>query len=63
MATTDHAARVETPGEERGWRIDGTSADGGRRQNALSLISVTDRASMLDAPSEFLMRKIGAGMR
>lgn len=41
--------------------IDGTSLTGAGRQNALSVIAVSDRGTMLDASSVFYMNKIVAG--
>src|SRR6195952_5248749 len=41
--------------------IDGTSLTAAGRQNALSMIAVADRGSMLDASTVFYMRKIAAG--
>ncbi|WP_346233148.1 class II fructose-bisphosphatase [Parafrigoribacterium mesophilum] len=41
--------------------IDGTSLTAAGRQNALSVIAVSDRGSMLDASSVFYMDKIVAG--
>ena len=41
--------------------IDGTSLTAAGRQNALSMIAVADRGSMLDASSVFYMDKIVAG--
>jgi fructose-1,6-bisphosphatase II len=41
--------------------IDGTSLTAAGRQNALSMIAVADRGSMLDASSVFYMRKIATG--
>jgi len=41
--------------------IDGTSLTAAGRQNALSMIAVADRGSMLDASSVFYMEKIVAG--
>jgi fructose-1,6-bisphosphatase II len=42
--------------------IDGTSLTGAGRQNAISVIAVSDRGSMLDASSVFYMDKIVAGI-
>ena len=42
--------------------IDGTSLTGAGRQNALSVIAVSDRGTMLDASSVFYMNKIVAGV-
>src|ERR1019366_1080407 len=41
--------------------IDGTSLTAARRQNALSMIAVAARGSMLDASTVFYMQKIAAG--
>lgn len=41
--------------------IDGTSLTAAGRQNAISMISVSDRGSMLDASSVFYMDKIATG--
>jgi len=41
--------------------IDGTSLAAAGRQNALSVIAVTDRGAMLDASSVYYMNKIAAG--
>jgi fructose-1,6-bisphosphatase II len=41
--------------------IDGTSLTAAGRQNALSMIAVADRGSMLDASTVFYMRKIVTG--
>jgi fructose-1,6-bisphosphatase II len=41
--------------------IDGTSLTAAGRQNALSMIAVSDRGSMLDASTVFYMEKIVAG--
>ena len=41
--------------------IDGTSLTAAGRQNAISMIAVADRGSMLDASSVFYMQKIVAG--
>ncbi|MDQ1573764.1 MAG: fructose,6-bisphosphatase [Actinomycetota bacterium] len=41
--------------------IDGTSLTAAGRQNALSMIAVADRGSMLDASTVFYMRKIATG--
>jgi fructose-1,6-bisphosphatase II len=41
--------------------IDGTSLTGAGRQNALSVIAVSDRGTMLDASSVFYMNKLVAG--
>ena len=41
--------------------IDGTSLTGAGRQNAISVIAVSDRGTMLDASSVFYMNKIVAG--
>ncbi len=41
--------------------IDGTSLAAAGRQNALSVIAVTDRGAMLDASSVFYMNKLVAG--
>lgn len=41
--------------------IDGTSLTAAGRQNALSVIAVSDRGSMLDASSVFRMNKIVTG--
>ncbi len=41
--------------------IDGTSLTAAGRQNAISVIAVSDRGSMLDASSVFYMDKIAAG--
>jgi fructose-1,6-bisphosphatase II len=41
--------------------IDGTSLTAAGRQNALSMIAVADRGSMLDASSVFYMEKLVAG--
>ncbi len=41
--------------------IDGTSLTAAGRQNALSMIAVSDRGSMLDASTVFYMNKIVAG--
>ena len=41
--------------------IDGTSLAAAGRQNALSVIAVTDRGAMLDASSVYYMNKLAAG--
>jgi fructose-1,6-bisphosphatase II len=41
--------------------IDGTSLTAAGRQNAITMIAVADRGSMLDASSVFYMRKLVAG--
>ena len=41
--------------------IDGTSLTGAGRQNALSVIAVSDRGTMLDASSVFYMNKLVSG--
>src|ERR1700712_755791 len=41
--------------------IDGTSLTAAGRQNALSMIAVADRGSMLDASTVYYMRKIATG--